>query len=70
MTAKVVIEQIEKLSPTERERILAYLHGNDIKEKSENAKAQAPVAGLHPGAMEMTPEFDEPLPENFWLGKE
>ena len=24
--------------------------------------------GLHPGAIETTEEFDEPLPEDFWLG--
>lgn len=25
--------------------------------------------GLHPGAMEAAPDFDDPLPEEFWLGK-
>jgi antitoxin (DNA-binding transcriptional repressor) of toxin-antitoxin stability system len=26
--------------------------------------------GLHPGAWEVSDDFDEPLPEEFWLGKE
>jgi antitoxin (DNA-binding transcriptional repressor) of toxin-antitoxin stability system len=26
------------------------------------------VPGLHPGAMKMTDDFDEPLPDEFWLG--
>jgi antitoxin (DNA-binding transcriptional repressor) of toxin-antitoxin stability system len=26
------------------------------------------IAGLHPGAMVMTPDFDAPLPEEFWMG--
>ena len=26
--------------------------------------------GLHPGAWEVSADFDEPLPDEFWLGKE
>lgn len=26
------------------------------------------VAGLHPGAMQPVPDFDAPLPEDFWAG--
>ncbi|HEX6292440.1 MAG TPA: hypothetical protein VFZ66_24860 [Herpetosiphonaceae bacterium] len=26
------------------------------------------VAGLHQGAMQMHPDFDEPLPDEFWMG--
>lgn len=26
------------------------------------------VANLHPGAMTMSPDFDDPLPDEFWLG--
>jgi antitoxin (DNA-binding transcriptional repressor) of toxin-antitoxin stability system len=28
------------------------------------------VAPLHPGAMEAGEDFDAPLPDEFWLGKE
>jgi prevent-host-death family protein len=27
------------------------------------------VAGLHPGAIWTSDDFDEPLPDEFWLGK-
>jgi antitoxin (DNA-binding transcriptional repressor) of toxin-antitoxin stability system len=27
------------------------------------------VAPLHPGAWEMSADFNEPLPDDFWLGK-
>jgi antitoxin (DNA-binding transcriptional repressor) of toxin-antitoxin stability system len=41
---------------------------------SEEGGMENPVAprklGLHPGAMEASEDFDAPLPENFWLGKE
>lgn len=28
------------------------------------------VLGLHPGAMVMSDDFDDPLPDSFWLGEE
>lgn len=27
------------------------------------------ILGMHPGSMVMSPDFDEPLPEDFWLGE-
>jgi antitoxin (DNA-binding transcriptional repressor) of toxin-antitoxin stability system len=27
------------------------------------------VAGLHPGAIQAAPDFDAPLPEEFWTGQ-
>ncbi len=28
------------------------------------------IAGLTPGVAHMSPDFDEPLPDSFWLGEE
>jgi antitoxin (DNA-binding transcriptional repressor) of toxin-antitoxin stability system len=27
------------------------------------------IAGLHPGALESSPDFDAPLPDEFWNGQ-
>jgi antitoxin (DNA-binding transcriptional repressor) of toxin-antitoxin stability system len=27
------------------------------------------IAGLHPGSMRMSDDFDDPLPDSFWLGE-
>jgi antitoxin (DNA-binding transcriptional repressor) of toxin-antitoxin stability system len=27
------------------------------------------ILGMHPGSMVMAPDFDEPLPDEFWLGQ-
>jgi antitoxin (DNA-binding transcriptional repressor) of toxin-antitoxin stability system len=27
------------------------------------------ILGMHPGSMSMPPDFDEPLPDDFWLGQ-
>jgi antitoxin (DNA-binding transcriptional repressor) of toxin-antitoxin stability system len=26
------------------------------------------ILGMHPGALEMSPDFNEPLPDEFWFG--
>ncbi len=31
---------------------------------------QPRILGLHPGAITMAPDFDEPLPDDFWLGRQ
>jgi antitoxin (DNA-binding transcriptional repressor) of toxin-antitoxin stability system len=28
------------------------------------------ILGLHPGAIWTTPDFDDPLPEEFWAGRQ
>ena len=28
------------------------------------------IFGLHPGAMQPTSDFDDPLPDEFWLGED
>jgi hypothetical protein len=32
--------------------------------------AKKRIAPLHPGAIEASDDFDAPLPDEFWLGKE
>ena len=34
------------------------------------ARPKQRIAPLHPGAWEVREDFDEPLPDEFWLGKE
>lgn len=35
----------------------------------EAATSGKRIAGLHRGAMQASEDFDEPLPESFWLGE-
>jgi antitoxin (DNA-binding transcriptional repressor) of toxin-antitoxin stability system len=32
-------------------------------------QAPARAAGLHPGALQPAPDFDAPLPDDFWAGQ-
>lgn len=34
------------------------------------APGRARVEGMHPGAMTASPDFDAPLPEEFWTGSQ
>jgi len=34
------------------------------------AQTKRRVAGLHPGAMQMSDDFNAPLPDDFWMGNE
>jgi hypothetical protein len=42
-----------------------------IEEKSESPRTTGPrILGLHQGMVSMSDDFDEPLPESFWLGED
>ena len=69
--AEAVIEQIQNMPQEEQRKVRDFLNTNTgTNGAGESDKPKAPIAGLHPGAMEMSPDFDEPLPDEFWLGKE
>jgi len=36
----------------------------------ESSKPQPRTAGLHQGAARVSEDFDEPLPDEFWLGNQ
>jgi hypothetical protein len=38
--------------------------------KAKRAQPQQRIANLHPGALQPAPDFDAPLPDEFWLGKD
>ena len=57
----------EELPPEEFAILLAHLAE---RSRSKCAPPRERVAGLHPGAIVMSPDFDAPLPDEFWLGKD
>lgn len=67
MSAEAVIKQIENLTPEEMKKVQAF-----ILEHRE-LPAISPLSrkpNLHPNAMSMSPDFDAPLPNEFWLDEE
>ncbi|WP_448544777.1 type II toxin-antitoxin system Phd/YefM family antitoxin [Roseiflexus sp.] len=61
---------VARLMPYYRRR-RAGLHADEIRmtETQSNAPRESSRrAGLHEGAIQTTPDFDEPLPDSFWVG--
>ena len=40
-----------------------------IRDGKGPAQKKKRILGLHPGSMQMSDDFDAPLPDEFWLGK-
>ena len=72
MSAQEIIAELPRLSAEERVQVARALRDLEaVKERLASAQAKPPRrAGLHPGAMVMSEDFDEPLPDRFWLGED
>lgn len=57
----------DALPPEEFAILLEHL---SKRSRSMGGPPRERVAGLHPGAIVMAPDFDAPLPDEFWLGKD
>ena len=47
---------------------VTFLKSNQAKQITEPQEAR--ILGLHKGSMYMHDDFDDPLPDAFWLGEE
>lgn len=64
-----IMEQIDDLSITEIEELQAFLQAQ--LERKAHGKGNKPlILGLHPGAITISDDFNDPLPDEFWLGEE
>lgn len=59
----------EQLPPTEVKQLLQHL-AQGLERTPESANPKPRVFGLHAGMWEVAPDFDAPLPDEFWLGKD
>ena len=68
--AKIQLKELVSLAEKGTEVILTDQE-KPVARLEAVAKAQvARVAGLHKGSMRTTVDFDEPLPEGFWVGNQ
>ena len=59
----------DQLPPEELKHLRS--HVAERLERTSQPAAQKPrIAGLHAGAWTVSPDFDAPLPDEFWLGKD
>ena len=68
-TLAEIEEAIEHLPSMEKQTLFSHLAAQ--MERSESRKpAVVRSAGLHAGVWEVAADFDAPLPDEFWLGRE
>ena len=72
-TIESIVQELEKIPEPMQLSVLAFIRSLDKSATHENHQPlELPprTLGLNRGAMKMSNDFDEPLPDEFWLGKE
>jgi Protein of unknown function (DUF2281) len=71
-TIESIIQELEKIPEPMQLSVLAFIHSLDGSATTENhhpSELPPRILGLNRGAMKMSDDFDEPLPDEFWLGE-
>jgi Protein of unknown function (DUF2281) len=72
-TIESIVRELEKIPEPMQLSVLAFIHSLDVSATPENHHPSAlppRILGLNRGVMKMSDDFDEPLPDEFWLGEE
>lgn len=64
------LQELLKLLTRETEVVLTNEGEPIARVTSIEAQPKPRIAGLHAGAMTMSDDFDDPLPDEFWLGED
>ncbi len=72
-TTSEVVTKLQNLAPEQQQQVLDFVEFlaqkyNQPQETQEKIKKPR-VAGLHEGMGWMSDDFNEPLPDEFWLGE-
>lgn len=59
----------DKLPLEELKKLLSHV-ANRLEHPSQPSAPKPRIAGLHAGAWTVAPDFDAPLPDEIWLGKD
>jgi len=72
MTPNELLIEAQKLTPTQQIRLILQLLHYWLTTQTPLPKStpQHRVPNLHPGACIFGDDFDDPLPDRFWLGEE
>lgn len=65
---QALLEQVRALTPAQQQAVLDF--AAFLRQKTPQPAPKARTPGLHPGAFVMSDDFDDPLPDSFWLGEE
>ena len=70
MSTQEILAELPLLSTEERARVAKALQDLAAPEQVQPPAVRERQAGLHEGAWEVADDFDAPLPDEFWFGKE
>jgi hypothetical protein len=59
----------DQLPPEQKQELFLYLAGSLRGAGQLPPTSPQRIAGLHPGALAPAPDFDAPLPDDFWTGQ-
>jgi 3-phosphoglycerate kinase len=63
-----VLKTVDAL--TDEQKVIVIEHLRRSTEKQSDPTQTARIFNLHPGAMVMSEDFDDELPDSFWFGEE
>lgn len=72
-TIESIIQELEKIPEPMQLSVLAFIHSLDRSATPDNHRPPGlppRTLGINRSAMKMSDDFDEPLPDEFWLGEE
>jgi Protein of unknown function (DUF2281) len=68
-----IVQELQKIPEPMQLSVLAFIRSLDGSATTENhhpSELPPRTLGLNRGTMKMSDDFDEPLPDEFWLGEE
>ena len=68
MTLRELFETVEQLPDDEKQLLLEFLRKQ--LDSSEKVVLQNRILSLHRGAFSISEDFNDELPDSFWLGEE
>jgi hypothetical protein len=63
-----LLKVVDSLSPEQKRLLREHMNNENVQSEVDLSKPR--VFDLHPGAMWTSDDFDDPLPDEFWLGEE
>lgn len=66
---KTLYDTVDQLDTEQRAKLMDYLASGYRTDESASQSSEAWQFNLARGAIQTTPDFDDPLPDEFWLGE-
>ena len=70
---QALVAKLQNLPPEQQQTVLdfiKFLEQKYIKKQSNQNSSQKRIFGLHEGQGWMSEDFNDPLPDEFWVGEE